>query len=100
MGLSLHNSIAVIEGYLGKKTPFVRTPKWGIVQHQGKWQEKKYLVRSLNPLTWVELGLVLYFSLGVALDLYWHTYSLLGLHTMLTLGYGFVGYYSVKHSLA
>lgn len=100
MGLSLHNSIAVIEGYLGKKTPFVRTPKWGIVQHQGKWQEKKYLIRSLNSLTWVELGLVLYFSLGVALDLYWHTYSLLGLHTMLTLGYGFVGYYSVKHSLA
>lgn len=100
MGLSLHNSIAVIEGYLGKKTPFVRTPKWGIVQHQGNWQQKKYLVRSLNPLTWLELGLVLYFGFGLALGLYWQTYSLVGLHSMLVLGYGFVGYYSVKHSLS
>lgn len=100
MGLSLHNSIAVIEGYFGKKTPFVRTPKWGIVQHQGNWQQKKYLVRSLNPLTWLELGLVLYFGFGLALGLYWQTYSLIGLHSMLVLGYGFVGYYSVKHSLS
>ena len=100
MGLSLHNSIAVLEGYLGKKTPFVRTPKWGIVEHQGNWQQKKYLVRSLNPLTWVELGLVLYFGFGLALGLYWQTYSLVGLHSMLVLGYGFVGYYSVKHSLS
>lgn len=100
MGLSLHNSIAVIEGYFGKKTPFVRTPKWGIVQHQGNWQQKKYLVRSLNPLTWLELGLVLYFGFGLALGLYWQTYSLVGLHSMLVLGYGFVGYYSVKHSLS
>jgi len=99
MGLSLHNSIAVIEGYLGKKTPFVRTPKWGIVQHQGGWQRKNYLMRSLNPLTWIELGLVVYFSLGFVLGLYWHTYSLLGLHAMLVFGYGFVGYFSVKHSL-
>jgi hypothetical protein len=27
MGMSLHNALAVIEGYSGKKTPFIRTPK-------------------------------------------------------------------------
>jgi cellulose synthase/poly-beta-1,6-N-acetylglucosamine synthase-like glycosyltransferase len=99
MGLSLHNSVAVIEGYLGKKTPFVRTPKWGIVKHQDGWQRKKYLVKSLNPLTIIELFLVLYFSFGVGLGIYWHSYQMLLLHTMLALGYGFVGYYSVKHSI-
>ncbi len=30
MGLSLHNSIAVLQGYLCKKSPFVRTPKINI----------------------------------------------------------------------
>jgi hypothetical protein len=30
MGLSLHNSIAVFEGYIGKRTPFVGTPKFNI----------------------------------------------------------------------
>lgn len=99
MGLSLHNSVAVIEGYLGKKTPFVRTPKWGIVKHQDGWQRKKYLVKSLNPLTIIELLLTVYFTIGIGLGLYWHSYQMLLLHTMFALGYGFVGYYSVKHSI-
>lgn len=99
MGLSFHNAIAVLEGYLGKKTPFVRTPKWGIVKPQDGWQRKKYLVKSLNPLTIIELLLAVYFAFGIGLGIYWHSYQMLALHTMLTLGFGFVGYYSVKHSI-
>jgi cellulose synthase/poly-beta-1,6-N-acetylglucosamine synthase-like glycosyltransferase len=99
MGLSLHNSVAALEGYLGKKTPFVRTPKWGIVKDQDGWQRKNYLVKSLNPITVIELFLALYFALGVGLGIYWHSYQMLMLHTMLTLGYGFVVFFSVKHSI-
>ncbi|MEZ4904947.1 MAG: glycosyltransferase [Spirosomataceae bacterium] len=99
MGLSLHNAVAVLEGYMGKKTPFVRTPKWGIVQQKDAWQQKKYLVRSLNPITVVEILLALYFAFGIGLGLYWQSYQMLLLHTLLALGYGFVGFYSVKHSL-
>lgn len=99
LGLSLHNAIAVVEGYLGKKTPFVRTPKWGIVQKQDAWQQKKYLVRSLNFLTISELGLSIYFLAGIGLGLYWQSYQMLLLHLLLAFGYGFIGYFSVKHSL-
>lgn len=99
MGLSLHNSVAVIKGYMGKETPFVRTPKWGIVQNQDAWLQKQYLVKSLNPITIIELLLTIYFAFGIGLGLYWHTYQMLPLHILLTLGYGFVGYYSVKHSM-
>ncbi|MDP4586770.1 MAG: glycosyltransferase family 2 protein, partial [Flavobacteriales bacterium] len=42
MGLSLHNSIAVLEGYMGKKTPFVRTPKFALNEKKGSWLDKKY----------------------------------------------------------
>ena len=100
MGLSLHNATAVLEGYLGKKTPFVRTPKWGIVTNQDGWQLKNYLVKSLNPMTIIELLLTLYFAFGVGLGIYWHSYPMLPLHTMLALGYGFVVYYSIKHSIS
>ncbi|MEX1240782.1 MAG: cellulose synthase family protein, partial [Cyclobacteriaceae bacterium] len=37
MGLSLHNSLAVIEGWLGIKTPFMRTPKFNIVRKRDPW---------------------------------------------------------------
>ena len=30
MGFSLHNSIAVLEGHMGKRSEFVRTPKFNI----------------------------------------------------------------------
>ena len=99
MGLSLHNAIAVIEGYLGRKTPFVRTPKWGIVQEHDAWKSKNYLLKSLNWLTIMELLLAVYFAGGVFLGIYWHTYPLLALHLMLSAGFGFVGFYSVKHSI-
>jgi len=28
MGISIYNTIGVLEGYLGKKSPFIRTPKF------------------------------------------------------------------------
>ena len=30
MGLSLHNAMAVLEGYIGKKSAFIRTPKFNL----------------------------------------------------------------------
>jgi hypothetical protein len=99
MGLSLHNATAAIEGYFGKKTPFVRTPKWGIVKQQDGWQRKKYLVKSINPITIAEFLLTIYFAFGIGLGMYWHVYQMLALHIILTLGFGFVVFYSVKHSV-
>ena len=31
LGFTLHNVIAVLEGYFGKKSEFVRTPKFNII---------------------------------------------------------------------
>lgn len=98
MGLSLHNSIAVLEGYMGRKTPFIRTPKFAIQQEQGTWSDKKYRALKANPLTLVEGILMLYFMGGIALALYYHEYGLLPFHLMLSVGFGFVCYYSIKHT--
>ena len=99
LGLSLHNAVAVLEGYLGRKTPFVRTPKFNVNQRGDRWQSNAYLARKIPPLTWVEWGLVFYFLGGIVLGLVTHNYSALAFHAVLVLGFGFIAYWSVRHSL-
>jgi hypothetical protein len=66
MGLSLHNAVAVIEGFTGKKSSFVRTPKFAISgKTSGTWKDKKYRAIKVSPLTLLEFTLFLYFSFGI-----------------------------------
>ena len=38
MGFSLYNSIAVIEGHLGKRSDFIRTPKFNFNSLNDSWK--------------------------------------------------------------
>jgi len=98
MGLSLHNSIAVVEGYMGKKTPFVRTPKFALNEKSGTWVNKKYRALKINTLTVVEILFTLYFLAAIGYAFYLEDYGLMPFHIMLALGFGIVSFYSVKHS--
>ena len=102
MGLSLHNTIAVIEGFIGRKTPFVRTPKFNLKTGGDHWRKNKYMSLDLNPsinwLTLFEGFLMLYFLFGIGLGFYFHQYNMLVFHIMLAVGFGLVFLYSVFHS--
>ncbi|MBB6612571.1 glycosyltransferase [Pontibacter sp. Tf4] len=98
MGMSLHNSVAVLEGYLGRKTPFIRTPKYNIVQAQDRWQQKIYTLPGIGLLSWLEGLLALYFVWGIWLGFRLGDYGLLPFHVMLALGFGLVFCYSLVHS--
>ena len=100
MGLSLHNALAVLEGYMGKKSAFIRTPKFNIVAKSDKWTKNKYRIKKVHPLTFIEALLSLYFLFGIGLGIYIKDYGLLFMHIMLTYGYGMVSFYSVKHANA
>ena len=99
MGFSLHNSIALCEGYAGKKIPFIRTPKFNITSSKDKWQANKYLVKDIGINTISEALLATYFFLGVILSIYFQNYGLLPFYIMLTLGFGYVFYYSIAHAI-
>jgi cellulose synthase/poly-beta-1,6-N-acetylglucosamine synthase-like glycosyltransferase len=109
MGLSLHNAIAVIEGFTGKKSAFVRTPKFAISgKKAGTWTDKKYRAIKVSPLTIFEFAMFLYFCFGIyyafaftgkAPD-FERDFGLLPFHIMLALGYGFVTFFSLKHARA
>jgi cellulose synthase/poly-beta-1,6-N-acetylglucosamine synthase-like glycosyltransferase len=98
MGLSLHNSIAVAEGFLGKRSPFIRTPKFNILSSKDSWQKSLYRVKNIPVITWLEGILCLYFLTGIYLGFRLHHYGFMPFHLMLTLGYGGIFYYTVKHS--
>lgn len=98
MGLSLHNAIAVIEGYIGRKTPFVRTPKFSIESSSDTFKGNRYLAQRIHPLTFVELFLTLYFLGGIALAFYLQDFGLIPFHLMLCMGFGLVSFYSLRHS--
>ena len=96
LGLSLYNTVAVVEGYRGRKTPFVRTPKFDLTTSD--WRTNVYHQQRLPGIIWVEGGLLLYFLIGIGLDVYWQHYETLPLHTLLVTGYGLVVGYSLVQS--
>ena len=96
MGLSLHNGLAVIEGLLRIKTPFIRTPKFNIHNKLDTWRTNVYIKPTINLLTVLEGVLCLYFLFGIALGIHLHDTVLILFHSMLALGFGSVFYYSVK----
>ena len=98
MGMSLHNAIAVVEGYIGKKTPFIRTPKFAIESNNESWADKKYRALKASPLTLAEGIMTLYFISGLVLAFYLNDFGLFPFHLMLTFGFGYIFYYSFKHT--
>lgn len=99
MGLSLHNALAVLEGYMGKKTPFIRTPKMNLTNDsKGKWKRNVYLKSHLTPLTFVELAFAAYFIFGISLGFKYDDFGLIPFHLLLAFGFIYVALYSLIHS--
>ena len=100
MGLSLHNSIAVIQGFRGKRTPFIRTPKFNIVGKEDKWKSVKYRRKKVKPSVYGELLMALYFCGGIYLAFYFNDMAILPFLIMQCLGFGIIGFFSVKHAMS
>lgn len=97
MGLSLHNSVAVIQGFLGKQSPFVRTPKFNIKNLRDSFTRNKYVIRKLSWTTIFEGLLALYFTGAVIGGIYLENTMFIFFHLMLALGYGTIFYFSLRH---
>ncbi len=95
MGLSLHNAIAVAEGYFGVKTPFVRTPKFNLKTGERLTGMNKYLSSKLSWLMVFELIMVCYFSYGIYFAFSRNEYAMLPFHFMLVAGYSIICFYSL-----
>ncbi|MFV0566869.1 MAG: cellulose synthase family protein [Flavobacteriaceae bacterium] len=94
MGFSLHNSIAVIEGHFGKKSEFIRTPKFNINSIKESWKKNKYLKKTISVHVVFEGLLMLYFAFGMysafVVGNQGGDFGLFPFHLMLFLGFGYV----------
>lgn len=96
MGLALHNTQAVLEGLTGKKSPFIRTPKFNLESGGVSLQANAYRLRSLPMSTWLEGGMGLLFGGMMALGIVFGNVLFLPFHGLLALGYGLVFIFSYR----
>jgi cellulose synthase/poly-beta-1,6-N-acetylglucosamine synthase-like glycosyltransferase len=101
MGLSLYNAIAVIEGYMGKASSFVRTPKYGITgvptNKDSSFQKASYVAKKISWVTFAEAFLALLFATAVVVGFRTDNTAFVLFHSMLSVGFGFIAYFSIKH---
>jgi len=95
LGFSLHNSVAVLEGHMGKRSEFVRTPKFNINNLTDSWKGNKYLTKKLSPNMILEAALMVYFLFGMYSAIPLNDYGLFPFHFMLFIGFGFVFFKSL-----
>jgi len=95
MGFSIHNSVAVLEGHLGKRSDFIRTPKFNLDNLGDSWKDNKYINKNISTNTILEALLMLYFGYALYAGYSINEYGFFLFHGMLFFGFGFVFFKSV-----
>lgn len=95
MGMTLCNTVAVLEAWTGKKSTFVRTPKFNASD------AKQNIAATIkgkkkNPLWIMEMVMAIYFSGGAGLAFYYNDFSMFPYHLMLALGFGMIVWFTLK----
>ena len=95
LGFSLHNTLAVAEAYAGKRSDFIRTPKFNISNLTDSWRGNQYLNAKLTATNFFEFLLFLYFGFGVVSGILLRDYTMLPFHVMLFAGFGYISFKSL-----
>jgi cellulose synthase/poly-beta-1,6-N-acetylglucosamine synthase-like glycosyltransferase len=99
MGFSLHNTIAVLEGHIGKKSEFVRTPKFNIKTIKDGWKNNKYIKKKPSVHVILEGLLAIYFIFGMysafIVGDQGGDFGLFPFHFMLFVGFAYVFFKSI-----
>ena len=98
MGLSVNNTRAVLLALLGKKTEFVRTPKYMVEERKSVWRTSKYLTSKIDWIILIEFALALYMLLAIAYSFVHLELSAIPFKLMFLTGFATVSTLSVKHS--
>jgi cellulose synthase/poly-beta-1,6-N-acetylglucosamine synthase-like glycosyltransferase len=100
MGLAINNTRAVLEALFNKKSEFVRTPKFKVEKSgDTSWQSNKYKSKKINRTAFVELAFAAYFFVGICISLWCMEIAAIPFQLMFFLGFGTIGFLSVRHAL-
>ncbi|MDE2445031.1 MAG: glycosyltransferase [Alphaproteobacteria bacterium] len=100
-GLGLHNSIAVMQGLLGRKTAFVRTPKLNILADDHKVTTNRAYKLKFLTLGFLFEALATALFLGLTAFSLWNGYLvLLSVYAYFAAGYVMVIYFTLEEVFA
>ncbi|NQW29101.1 MAG: glycosyltransferase [Ignavibacteria bacterium] len=99
MGLAVNNTKAVFEAIIGKKSEFKRTPKYRIEQNDDQWKKNKYVQKKVGWIVVVELALAAYFLFGIVASVSYMEIAAIPFQLMFLMGFGTVGFLSLRHAL-
>ncbi len=98
MGFAVNNTKAVFEGLIKKKSEFVRTPKYSIVDKKDHWKGKQYVPIKLSFTVYIEAILALYCLTGVGFSIYFLEIAAVPFQLLYSMGFGFIAYLSLRHA--
>ena len=94
IGLTVTNTIAVLEAVIGKQTAFARTPKYRVESKKDKVLGAKYRKR-LGWVPWIELLIGTYFALAIYYAITNENYFTVPFLLLFVLGYWVTGLMSL-----
>lgn len=97
MGFAINNTKAIFQAVINKKTEFVRTPKYLIVDKNDSWVDKKYVHKKISLSVIFESLIAIYSFAGVVISVITLQISALPFQLMFSFGFGLVAYLSIKH---
>lgn len=98
MGLSLHNALAALRGYWGEQTPFIRTPKFNLLNNKDNWKNKKYTHKKIDWMTMLEGLVALYFLSAIFYSIWIMDLTLTPIYLLAFLGFVSTFSYSIRHT--
>ena len=97
MALGLSNAVAVIEGYLGIKSSFVRTPKFNVAK-KDEFKGNKYDKKSLSIINILEGTFMVVFGFTAVNRAIYGDLGMVPFHVMLAVGYGIIFFNTLKEN--
>lgn len=97
-GLAVNNSRAVLEALIGRRTDFVRTPKYNIVTRADKWSGSRYRRLGTSGAAIVELIIAMYFVAGIAMAIHFEEFALIPFQLLFLIGFAATGLLSLRHA--
>ena len=98
MGLAVNNSRAVFDGLMNRKSEFVRTPKFKVVDEKDSWTGKKYLNSKIGFSVIIESIMAVYCLIGIVSSIYFLELAALPFQLLFFTGFSFVAITSIKHA--
>ena len=95
-GLTIHNTLAVLEGWLGIKSAFIRTPKYNIVDGLEEWMDRDYVRAEIGFVELLELLFGVYFLVATYFNILYGDAVMTIFHGAVALGFLIIWSFSFR----